>query len=634
MANKDKLGVSKIQQIREFITQAKADKEEWDLRMDDDYKRFAKDPYTLKDYKNKKIKGGYSHTGNEAYNFLHAYCFILERGVLTPKVRAGDTSMDDTQCTDMEARYLEMFKSGATNWEGRNPLSKTFIGSAFHMLASRGGVATRVINQPEAFPNEEALFVDDAPEERIVNEYMMTDIRNCYFTMGANGKPDRMAVILNVNKSQAMAMYSSDDKVMDAISISWGNDLNEKKLLTEYTDNESIVILIEDVERYSIDNPWGYVNWVVDGSGLGIYANDPDTSDKYMCESILGATREILEAKNQHNSVIKTKGMESFRAALAWKSSDHTTATNNINNQGGLPDKGGSAAAGSEGFPIVPMGEKDSVERFYPLEDMTNADMKYGDELEKSWQMGSFSALDFGQFNSDNPPAASLMRQITDKKEQIILPVKHAAERHFAKLARMSALQMIVQELDGDIGSSGIERTYSHTDFKGKYELEFEMEIEIPERQMANIAIAKEHMALGAPLDEVFRIAEYKDPEMMARKASFQKARELFPAFGKYMIALDVINLEMVDTSGVKLLALELGVSIDELLVQAQKLKSAMVEQPSQPSIRNAPMGMAGGSVPNGGVSIPAIGKGMTNGRGGIPTKPAIRQQTEPTEVS
>jgi|GEM_PF-6815182 len=586
-------------EITAWLDGRKKELQDWHDRIDEDRKLYWLEDYKLTDANSRDFAKAYSVTRNTPRNYAHAIIGDLTNAEMLPVVESNQLS--DTAISKVE-NFVNDAWAAIDEWTAEvYQLSAT--DSAHESMPIAGAIISRNF-----------FYVDDNGE--IIPDVQMWDPRWSAWEWSRNGGIAKAATWGKRTKADAINAYGIDEETIAKIEAAYGKETKGKDCV-EYLDELQHMVIIDDnrvIERehgYK-DNGDDYCPVTVQLSSLGSFFTDEDGSTKYMGESVYGPLRKLYPELNRLASVQLTKSMSSLQRTLAIKTKPEDLAALQKAFDG-TPESGPSSTAQRE---IKPIPRDSEVEELYRYEDTTKSDQYIGGLLGGDEDQAGYSNLDYGDFNSANPPSGSAMRIISEKRERIVNQVAKSICSWKQKVTRMFITQMIDGNISGPLGPAGKRGKYAGSELKGEFSLEIRYVVTIPERVIGNYALAEAASKLGI-VDEktiLSDIMEFQEPEKVLRRARLERQAKLNPAIDAYLAAM--AEADEGDPILAKMLFLQAEMQVDQMLNQGMQ-----VDQEQQ---------QLGGVIDSTMRDITPNEIQLPRPKAGKPQAPQVRRQTTP----
>ena len=580
-------------------------KELWD-RMDEDNDLFNLEPYVFTDYTGTdEFPESYSSTSPAPWNFLTVIKGAIDEAEITLAITADEKrgGITPTECTRKEEVFNDT-NDGKEEWHKLINFGESYTSKQNARMLRRGWAVTRVIIQKEMIDGKERLVLD----------YQVWDARYTKWAYGMHGKLAWASYKQKYSQSDALTTFGVNDKIVEKIKSAFKGTTTELEIISCYTPDMHY-IWVENKLLHEEENPYGVVPVIITPSEMGSSIVDSSGGMKRMGESILAALRDTIDNTNRVNSTILSKSQEGYRSTVIIYVPEGKLAEVKKVLQS-PPEKSGAG-----NIKLIPLPEGASRDNMYPREHVDASDGAAKEIVDSNMTQGTVSALDYGDFNRNNPPSGAAMRHIADQKRRIITPFVHGLQWHRAMVDMLTRHIMVKMKYSGEIGVQGRKAEYRYQDYEGVFMLEYEYQVKIAEQDIANVMIAGEYINIGIDHEMAYENAGFADPPGMVKRSSIQRAREISQSYDLYCTAND---MESEDKYGAAIIRLEMSIAILKSKQDLEMLQSPVPTGNILPS-GPAPPPMIGGS-PSGtptpkqeGLVPPNEGLGMANPVNGGP---------------
>jgi len=243
-------------------------------------------------------------------------------------------------------------------------------------------------------------------------------------------------------------------------------------------------------------------------------------------EGIFWPNRTLWDEKNRIATILATLTIEALRGGMQYES---------LKGENALQPK--DSPYGTE--KVTPV-EKGGGYRPMPINDIKNATSLLYSIIEGDLQKTGFTALDYGSLTF--PLAAITVTKLTIARNDIMLPHVQAKAVFNQSLSRMIIDQIIQLNKTVELGQPGSHNTYSVSDLKGEYQINYRFLNISKEQTVADLSIA--NAARGIFSDDTIRrdIVKCKDPDGEKVKCESEQAEKVDEVLFLYRRASSLLD--------------------------------------------------------------------------------------------
>ena len=272
--------------------------------------------------------------------------------------------------------------------------------------------------------------------------------------------------------------------------------IGEYAEVVDFWNSEKNIVFVDKQIIREQPNTYGYPPFVVSIVPFGSMFST-EGAVKHQGESLLWPSRELWKEKNAIATILKTLTIEALRGGLQLESEE-----------GMKRAKPKESPYGAEKVNPV---EKGGGYKPMPINDIKNATRLLYSIIETGLQRAGFTALDYGSLTF--PLSAIAVTKLTIARNDIMLPRIQAKAVFRQSLSRMIINQCVQLNKTFKLGQPGNQNSYSKSDLKGDYQINYHFFAESKEQTAADLAIANAAQDILSP-DTIRRdVLKLKDPD-------------------------------------------------------------------------------------------------------------------------
>jgi len=438
-------------------------------RMDADKKMAILDWDGMKDLDGQKTPDVINVTMNEAMVFANR-CVAIMNGANMHRYIVGK-NLSDTEATTLENFYQDIYYTNDLMLA--NSLFVSLYGFLIEQILHRGSIAARILMReqgdkfiPEIFPLDTRYFVYETDSTGLIW-----------------GAPETTRTKAQIERDYGIVIRGKNALVTDF----WDDTVNEIYIAKELYKGGSQT---NDTAKYperKREHGLGYPPFVFQKSGAGLQSFMDVGILKYQGESIFAPNRGLIPELHRAASIMMTLTDMSFEGSLEYGSEEGTEAEKPPNPFGRRK--------------VIPV-EKGGGFKLVPVADVNNATRLLYNMLVGALQRGGLPNIDYG--NLSFPLSAVAISKLTATKDAIFTPRLNALALFYRAASQMIKKQYIQGGYSVEIGDEGEEREYSNSEIDKKFSTRYEFHSVSPEQDIANTAIAQQHLAMGLPRHYVY----------------------------------------------------------------------------------------------------------------------------------
>ncbi len=517
-------------------------------RMDEDKKLLIMDEFTWTDKDDHEEPDVDNITMNDAAVFATRVHNTLIKAEMSPEVEGEKLKDEEAAVIEDFIRDVELEADSNVHYQDI-PSYKNF---EVIQACDRGRIARRV-----TLREEEGKLAPDS--------FLAVDSRYLIYEYGVKG----------LNWVATKMPRSRED-----IKEEYGYESPAKNnVITDFWDGEQERVYCEKEKIDENENYWGEPPFVIQVVPTGLFTFDADRV-LYSGESIFAMNRDLYKEKNLFATILKSLTVKSFFNGLQLEVENVALA------------KRPQAPPYGKKF-VVPV-EKGTKGYFsMPVEDLKNAARMFYSILDSALQDGAFPRVSYGTLQF--PVSAVGMSELKEAEDPIYFPRVQGYTMFLQRLYRMIIKQYIMFKMNLELGEEGFRKTYSWKDLNKDVSLKFRVDLTSPKQDMVNISTAA---AVGNLVSDDTKRRDYlhiKNPDEENTKMLVEKAARMSPIVAKY----DVVKalFDRGETIKANLMAMEMGMNLDELLSGKITQPEAVEEEQSPKQLLPMFGGRSGGGA-------------------------------------
>ena len=462
----------------QLVVDKKSEMSELFKRMDADKKMAILEWEGMKNLDGQKTPDVIDVTMNEAMVFANR-CVAIMSGANMHRFISGK-NLSDPEKTTLENFYQDIYY--ANDLMLANSIFVSLYGFLIEQILHRGAIAGRILLRedgdkfrPEIFPLDTRYFTYE------------TDSMGMIW-----GAPETTRTKAQIERDYGIVIRGKSAVVTDF----WDDTVNEIYIAKElYKGGSQTNDAAKHPERER-NHGLGYPPLIFQKSGAGLQSFMDAGILKHQGESIFAPNRGLIPELHRAASIMMTLTDMSFEQSLQYESSDGTEAEK-------PPDPYGRRK-------VVPV-EKGMGFKPIPVADVNNASRLLYNMLVGAMQRGGLPNIDYG--NLSFPLSAVAISKLTSTKDAIFTPRLNALALFYRAASQMIKKQYIQGGYSVEIGDEGEEREYANSEIDKKFATKYEFHSVSPEQDIANTAVAQQHLAMGLPRHYVYeRTLKVDDP--------------------------------------------------------------------------------------------------------------------------
>ena len=520
-------------------------------RMDEDEKLWTAEPYVLKDAKGETLEDVISTTMNDARVFGERILAVLNESKELVEVNG---QRNGRELTGHESKVIEdwwydlMYLADEHLNDILMPTLDAFL---WEQIAFRGRMGTRILLSQDRY----SFDIDLLP----------IDMRKCVYSVGKRGL-SKVAFWDTLDKDFAKDEYPDYQPIADTIKR-W-----------DYWDNKEEVIFLDGKFYDAIPNTLGHPPFVIQLCQQGTFLDTSSRALRIRGDSLYSANRELYPEANRLASIMQTMNMLSLSPPQVLKSVSGKK----------LPEE-----------PVYRLGRVLALETTEGLQRIETPDIQSSTRffeamLGGALQRGSISNIDWGnlQFQLSQVAIATL----SSASRQVLTPRIKTMERFKRMLCREAIWQFTSFKMSANIGRTGKKRTYTTSDLKGDYTVDFEYLTALPEETASAYGLA--NMASRWMDDRSIRknILRYRDYDDIDEKYLVQTAQKVSKALALFQMAQALEKQGRKDEA--KLLLVEVGQTLEAAAGQELALMTGTEVPEASPQNKAEALAVAPGAAP------------------------------------
>jgi len=454
-------------------------------RMDEDQKLYFLDPFKMKKLppqQDKDMEGVANITLPDPQLYINKAISLLTGLDMQRTVKGGD--MKDPQTTKIEEFLDDIFYVLDERLVKRGQLGLDGFTNEQDCLRGR-------------IPARSCIRIDK--EGNLIPDVVPLDAR---FFVSDNDGEDMIWGAAWFSRSKAQIEREYNKPGDRSVKI------GEYAEVVDFWNLEKNTVFVDKQIIREQPNTYGYPPFVVSIVPFGSMLGTEDAV-QHRGEGLLWPSRKLWKEKNAVATILKTLTIEALRGGMQLKSKDGTK-------------KPESSPYGAEKVnPVEIGGGYESM----PINDIKNATRLLYSIIETGLQRTGFTALDYGSLTF--PLSAIAVTKLTVAKNDIMIPRIQAKAVFRQSLSRMIINQCVKLNKTFKIGQPGNQNSYSKSDLKGDYQINYKFLSVSKEQGMANLSIANASQGFLSP-DTIRRdVLELKDPDGEEAKWKSAQAKKI-----------------------------------------------------------------------------------------------------------
>jgi len=388
------------------------------------------------------------------------------------------------------------------------PKIEQFLDDVFYMvnewLVNREGVNL------DAFIDEQACIRGGIPsrscirlnkEGGIIPDILPVDRRWFPYETDENGITWG-AGIFRRSKTRIEKEYG--EEVAKRISSGFGE-------VIDFWNGESEVVFIEKRIVKDQPNTYKYPPFVQSICPIGSMLNTEDAY-KHRGESIFWPNRDLWQEKNETTTILKTLSRKALKGGLEIQRSPNS------------PDRGKKADASPFEEDVVIETEIGGGFKQLPVSDIKSATRLLYSIVETCLQRGELTPLDYGTLTF--PLSSVAILNLLAARNDIFAPILSMIASYYQALSRMIINQCVSLGKTIKLGRLGNYNTYSPSDFKGEYSINYHFFLLSKEQTAADLSLATTARGF-LPDNYILReIIKAQDPDGLEIQLKAQQAEQ------------------------------------------------------------------------------------------------------------
>jgi len=277
----------------------------------------------------------------------------------------------------------------------------------------------------------------------------------------------------------------------------------------DFWNAEQEIVFIEKTIAKEEENTYKYPPFVISKCPIGCMFNTEDAL-KHDGESIFWPNRGMFKEKNEIVTILKTLSRKALKGGLELQVTDP--------NQAKKPEE-----SPFQENVVIPT-EKGGGFRQLPVNDIKSATRLLYSIIEASKQRGELTPLDYGSLAF--PLSSLAILNLIGARNDIFAPILSMIASFYQALSRMMIDQCVQFNQAIKLGRPGNYNTYSPSDFKGEYSINYHFFLITKEQTAADLSIA--NAARGfLPDNYILReVLKVQDPDGLELELKAQQAEQ------------------------------------------------------------------------------------------------------------
>ena len=292
--------------------------------------------------------------------------------------------------------------------------------------------------------------------------------------------------------------------------ITIGLKSTENQVIDFWDEEKELVFIGQELVKEEVNN-YKYPPFVIAKSPIGCMLNTEDAL-KHDGESIFWPNRSLWGAKNETTTILKTLSRKALKGGLELQRSVNS------------PDRGKKPEESPFQEDVVIETEIGGGFRQLPVNDIKSATRLLYSIIETCLQRGELTPLDYGTLTF--PLSSVAILNLIAARNDIFAPILSMIASFYQRLSRMVIDQCVQLNQPIKIGRPGNYRSYSPSDFKGEYSINYHFFLITKEQTAADLAIANSARGF-LPDNYILReVLKVQDPDGLELELKSQQAEQ------------------------------------------------------------------------------------------------------------
>jgi len=471
------------------------------------------DKYKLVKEKREEMKPLFDRMDEDAGLYLLEQYKMKKLGSTTDEKDVANVTLNDPLLYAKKAIAIMGSYQRQTVIEGKDLSDKQttkieqFLDDIFYMVDER--LLKRDISSLGAFINEKACLRGRIPgrvcitlgeEGSIVPDVVPLDGRWFPYDTGENG----MAWAAPISRRSKALIERQYQKPGDRTV-----NIGKNPEVVDFWDEEVNIVFVDKQIIREQANPYKYVNFVNSICPIGSMLTTEDAI-KHQGESIFWPNRDLWKEKNEMATILKTLTRKALKGGLELQRGPNS------------PDKGKKAEESPYDEDVVIETEIGGGFRQLPVNDIKSATRLLYSIVETCLQRGELTALDYGTLTF--PLSSVAILNLIGARNDIFAPILSMIASYYQALSRMIINQCVSLGKTIKLGRPEGYNTYSPSDFKGEYSIQYHFFLITKEQTAADLSMA--NAARGFLPDDYIRreMMKVQNPDGMKFEIQSQEA--------------------------------------------------------------------------------------------------------------